>query len=99
MTDAFDYYGPPEPFELQAATSKFYQVATMAHERFAALSAYDTDIQLIPLDEHGGKRPSSGFMPSKQTVPKTREGIALAAASYPTANVGINSRAPLAVCS
>jgi hypothetical protein len=85
MTDAFSYYGEPEPFELLAATSKFFQVAVKADERFGALPAYDRAIQLIPL-EAGGKRPASGFLPSKHKVPKTHEALALLAAAYPDAN-------------
>jgi hypothetical protein len=93
MTDALEYYGRPDPPELSAAAAtRFFQIATTAHERFGALPAYDTDMQLIPLDENGGKRPAKGFLPSRHTVPKSREALALLAAGYPDANVGIRSR-------
>jgi Bifunctional DNA primase/polymerase, N-terminal len=89
----YEYYGEPESLGL-AATTRFFQVAAKANERFSVLPAYDTHIQLIPLDP-GGKRPAKGFMPSRHTVPKTREALALLAATDPDANVGINSsRAP-----
>jgi hypothetical protein len=91
MTEAWEYYGEPEPFEILAATSKFFQVAAKADERFGSLPAYDRAIQLIPL-EAGGKRPASGFLPSKHNIPKTHEALALMAAAYPDANVGIRSR-------
>jgi hypothetical protein len=92
MTTVWEYYGEPEPFELQAATSKFFQTATRAHDRFGALPAYETHIKLIPLDEHGGKRPLSGFLPSRQAIPKTTEALALMASVCPDANVGVSSR-------
>lgn len=92
MTNAYQYYGEPERFELSAAATRFFQIAAKAHERFGALPAYDGDIQLIPLDEHCGKRPTSGFLPSRQVLPKTTEALALMAAVCPDANVGISSR-------
>src|SRR5271170_422851 len=80
MTEAWEYYGEPEPFELSAAATRFFPIAATAHERLGALRAYDTDIQLIPLDPVGGKRPAKGFLPDQQVVQKSREGLALTAA-------------------
>ena len=88
MTNAWEYYGEPDPLELSAAATRFFSIATMAYERFGALPAYDTYIKLIPL-KAGGKRPAQGFLPSKHTVPKSRGALALVAADYPDANVGI----------
>jgi hypothetical protein len=89
MTEYWEYDDRPEPFELAAAETRFFPIATMAYERFAALPAYDTHMQIIPL-EPGGKRPAKGFLPSRHAVPiKAREHLALLAASYPDANVGI----------
>jgi hypothetical protein len=90
-SNAFDYYGQPEPFELLAATSRFFQAAMKAHERFAALPAFDTAIQFIPL-QPGCKRPAKGFFPSQHTDdPKDQESLALLAAAHPDSNVGVNS--------
>lgn len=91
MTDEITWYGEPDPQELAVPATRFLQIAATAHERFSALPAYDTDIQLIPL-EQGGKRPAAGFLPSRHAVPKSREALAVLACAYPNANVGINSR-------
>lgn len=90
MTEAWEYYGEPEP-ELAAADTKFFQIAMMAHERFSALPAYDTAVQIIPLDP-SGKWPTKGFLPSRHTIPKSRESLALLAADHADDNVGIRSR-------
>jgi len=92
MTNDFEYYyGEPEPISAAAAATKFFQIAEPAHDRFSALPAYNSNMQLIPL-EPGGKRPVAGFLPSKQVVPKSREALALLAADYADDNVGIRSR-------
>lgn len=74
------------------ATASFLEISTKAHTRFSALPAYDTAMEIVPLDEHGGKRPAKAFLPSLHRVPKTPEGLALVAAVYPDANAGIRSR-------
>lgn len=91
-TSVFDYYGPPDPIELAAAETFFFQIATAAHERFAALPAFDNAIQFVPL-KPGGKRPAKGFRPSEHTDdPKSREALALLAVNHRDSNLGINSR-------
>jgi hypothetical protein len=80
-----------EKKERGMATASFQQIAMKAHARFSGLPAFDTAIQLVPLND-GGKRPAKDFLPNIHQVTKTIAGIELAAAVYPTANVGVRSR-------
>jgi hypothetical protein len=91
MTSSWEYYGEPEPFEIAAGATMFFPIAALAIERFGALPAFDTHMQIIPL-EPGGKRPAKGFLPSKHAVPRTREALAAIAPTYADNNVGISSR-------
>lgn len=93
-TSSWEYYGEPDPFELAAAETFFFQIATAAHEHFAALPAFDDAIQFVPL-RAGGKTPAKGFRPSEHTDdPKSREALALVAlaANHQDSNLGIGSR-------
>jgi hypothetical protein len=75
------------------ATASFFEISTRAHSRFSTLPAYETAMEIVPLDENGGKRPGKDFLPRMHRIPKTPEGFALMAAVYPDANVGIRGRA------
>jgi len=74
------------------ASPNFFEISKLAHRRFSALPAYDSAIQLVPLDDVGGKRPAAGFLPSLHCVTKNVDGLALAAAIFPSANLGIRGR-------
>jgi len=87
-----DYYGPPDPPLVAAGKKKdFYPRAELALAIFGCLPSFETDMEIIPVDP-GGKRPAKGFMPNHEAIPKTEEGIALAALRFPHANAAIRSR-------
>src|SRR5438067_5583386 len=90
-THTWEYDQPESPEILAAAGTRFFPIADLALERFAALPAFDTHIQIIPLAP-GGKRPAKGFLPSQHGVPKSREVLAAIAHAYADNNVGISSR-------
>jgi hypothetical protein len=90
-SSAWEYYGEPEPFEIAAAETMFFPIADLALERFGALPAFDTHIQIVPLAP-SCKRPAKGFLPSQHGVPKSREVLAAIAPTYADNNVGISSR-------
>jgi Bifunctional DNA primase/polymerase, N-terminal len=90
--DITDYYGPPDPPLVATGKKKdFYPRAELALALFGGLPAFETDMEIIPVDP-GGKRPAKGFLPNHEAIPKTEEGIALAALRFPHANAGIRSR-------
>jgi hypothetical protein len=91
-SSAWEYYGEPEPFEIAAAAeTMFFPIADLALDRFGALPAFDTHIQIVPLAP-SCKRPAKGFLPSQHGVPKSREVLAAIAPTYADNNVGIISR-------